>query len=245
MKILISNDDGVDSKGIKTLANGFARIGHKIIVVAPKSQKSAFSHSLTLRKPMQYYCEHDGYDSNVEVHSIEGTPADCVKFACYMFKEKFDVVITGINDGPNLGEDILYSGTVGSATEGAINGYKAIAISLAREGAINFETAFNILKNNYEKLLTFDNVSVWNINVPDLPYDHINGVKFTRCGSVKYIDEYEKCEINGCRTYALGGKVDDVQTNDLSTDVGAVKNGWASITPLIVDRTDYEILKKL
>lgn len=248
MRILISNDDGVDAIGIKTLANALFSKGHEITVVAPNGNRSGFSHSLTVRKGMRFYKDIQGYEDGIRVFSLDGTPADCVKFSVSHFgDEAFDLVVSGINEGPNMGVDIMYSGTVGAATEGAFHGINSFAISLAtHENAINFGTCAKVLIDNMDRIIELNHKNiVWNINCPNIKFEQLKGVRFTKIGRVLYDDTYYDHDIDGYDGYILDGLPKKDQSTDLETDVGAVFGGYASITPLLVDRTNYSLLKEL
>ena len=249
MKILISNDDGYKAIGIKTIANALAKEGHEILVVAPNDNRSGFSHSLSIRKPMRLYSmpNCDGYSENVAVYALEATPADCIKFACFHFKEfKADMVVSGINDGPNLGIDTMYSGTVGAGMEGINHGIKAIAVSIATyEKPIYFDTCARFVVEKIEELYNKDKLVLWNFNVPNLPYDEVKGIKYTKIGRMFYEDCYDRSEVEGCEAYSLGGKPKLNQEDHTGTDVGAVLTDYTSITPIMCDRTCYSTLEEL
>lgn len=249
MRILVSNDDGVVARGIKTIANALYKAGHEVTVVAPSGNRSGFSHSLTVRRPMKLNRNCEGYNQGINVYSLDGTPADCVKFGCYFLRDKnFEIVVSGINDGPNLGVDTMYSGTVGAGMEGLNQGKKAVAVSLAGHySPTNFEATAKIVVDNLEKLASFSDRVLFNINCPDLPFEQIKGVVWTRIGEIFYDDSYSLSEESegDDECYILGGAPKEKQSEDIGTDCGAVNCGYASITPLKIDRTCYDVLGKL
>ncbi|MEG1520104.1 MAG: 5'/3'-nucleotidase SurE [Clostridia bacterium] len=246
MKILISNDDGIGASGLKTIANSLKRAGHDIIVVAPSGNRSGFSHSLTIRKPMRFVRDIDGFDDGISVYSLDGTPADCVKFGCYIFHdENIELVVSGINDGPNMGVDTMYSGTVGAGMEGLNQGKKAIAISVAEHSDTQFfETSARVVVENLERLAEIDDKVLFNINCPNTPYEDIKGVLFTKIGELNFENVYQLTNDDG-EFYSLDGQPRVKQSQDIETDVGAIANGYVSITPIMQDRTNHEILGRL
>lgn len=240
MKILISNDDGIHSEGLLTLAKVLSE-QHEVLVVAPSDNCSAYSHKLTIHTTVKL--EKWELGEGIRAYSLTGTPADCVKFAENVFSDfKPDVVFTGINIGENLGTDILYSGTVSAALEGAVYHHVAIALSsVPREG------------NNYEKISRFSlgildrllKVSgrgmVWNINFPMMG-EADPAYVFTKLGTQIYSDYYQPLP-NG--EYFLTGKPISHEENDEDCDVEWMKRGYITITPIVFDRTDYEKLNAL
>jgi len=176
MRILISNDDGYKADGIIQLAKSLREIA-EVIVVAPSENKSAASSSLTLGKPLK------PIQIEKNVYAIDGTPSDCVHLAlCGFIKESIDLVVTGINFGANLGDDVIYSGTVAGAIEGRFLGLPSIAMSLASWEGKHFDTAGNIAKLLVAQIdkspLAYN--TIINVNVPDIPMTEINGIKSTR-----------------------------------------------------------------
>ena len=186
MNILICNDDGIFSEGILTLANVLS-IEHNVTVVAPLSNRSGYSHSMSFFKELTV--KEEKISKNFKSYSISGTPADCVKFALYYFNGNFDIVCGGINIGNNIGTDILYSGTVSICIEASVNGYKNIALSVTEFDNINYE----ILGKN--ALLIFNALQpflsknrVWNVNIPNKEITEIKITKFiTSLGNKKRI----------------------------------------------------------
>ncbi len=245
MRILITNDDGIESEGIRVLASSMLSLG-EVFIVAPKNPQSAGSHATTLHKPLRV----EKYPINVGEKislRISGTPADCVLLAIdELIEEKIDVLVSGINNGPNLGYDIIYSGTIAGAREGAINGILSFAFSIdAFENPIysyagKFAPLFvkAVLDRGINEKIYF------NLNFPNLSEEHIKGYKFVKQGRREYINRVKIGEDPfGKEYYWIGGKLKPDTQND--TDVDAVKEGFVAITPLTLDFTDYEMLTSL
>jgi len=233
MKILISNDDGYQAKGIKQLAKSLSQ-DHDVIVVAPSENKSASSSSLTLDKPLKPI----KIDNNI--YSIDATPSDCVHLAlCGFLDEEIDLVVTGINFGPNLGDDVIYSGTVAGAIEGRFLGLPSVAISLASWECKYFETAGVIVKKLINQIshaqLSHD--TILNVNVPDVPLEDIHGFQTTRLGK-RHMSEQGIPDKDDPLLYWIGenGKEAD---NGVGTDFHAIAHNYVSVTPLQIDLTKY------
>ncbi|MFI4963563.1 MAG: 5'/3'-nucleotidase SurE, partial [Legionellales bacterium] len=179
MKILVSNDDGVIAPGIRILATELATIA-EVDVVAPDRNRSGASNSLTLRQPLRVRHLENGY------YSVEGTPTDCVHLALTGFLNPIaDMVVSGINEGGNLGDDVLYSGTVAAAMEGRNLGLPALAVSLVGENVQHYDTAALIAKRLVLQLKSnnLPSQTILNVNVPDVPIDKIKGIQVTRLGT--------------------------------------------------------------
>lgn len=235
MKILITNDDGIEAEGIKVLAS-FAKTIGDVTVVAPLKEQSGKSQSIEYRNTIKIQ-KYD-FMEGIEAYAVDSTPADCARFATLCLDTKFDLVLTGINRGYNLGNDILYSGTAAAAFEAVARGYKAIAFSTnyttfdsARE---NLEWVFDYIMDN--RLL--DCNDVYNVNIPLAP----KGIKITRKAGFYYKERFEIAE-NG--EYYQTTDFVSHHGDDLSVDVDAVMHGYISITPLTVDRTELSVYKKL
>ncbi len=235
MKALIVNDDGVRAEGIKLLVEKIYKYCDKICVVAPMSEKSAVSHSLTIRTGL--VCEKlDNIYKDVATYGLTGTPADCVAFAKDVLNIDFDTVFSGINRGYNLGDDIMYSGTVAAAREGVMNGKRGIAISCKYD---SFE-AVNCFDQIMEYLLAstlFDEKVIININIPK----YSQGIKITRQTKSTYKKTYIKKEDN--MYYSLCD-INPPLLDDEFGDVQTIKKGYISITPLTINYTDNEIYNK-
>jgi 5'-nucleotidase len=243
MRILLSNDDGVNAKGLAVLASSLAPFAD-ITVVAPERDRSAVSNSLTLDMPLRITRQDNGF------YAVSGTPADAVHLALTGYLDEHpDMIIAGINSNSNLGDDVLYSGTVAAAMEGRFLGYPAIAISMATtlpEGH-HFVTAGHIacllLKNLLAAPLPKD--TILNVNVPDLSLDQIKGIQVTRLGHRHLAENViSSVDARGKPIYWIGPAGAE-QDAGPGTDFYAVNQGYVSITPIKTDLTDYSALEPL
>jgi 5'-nucleotidase len=239
MRILISNDDGYQADGITQLAKSLSEIA-EVIVVAPCENKSAASSSLTIGKPLK------PIQIEKNIYAIDATPSDCVHLAlCGFIKESIDLVVTGINFGANLGDDVIYSGTVAGAIEGRFLGLPSIAMSLASWECNHFETAGNVAKLLVDQIYKapLANNTIINVNVPDIPMSEIKGIKSTRLGN-RHKSEPSIQDSKDPFLYWIGenGKEAD---NGEGTDFHAVSNNFVSVTPLQIDLTKYPELKQV
>jgi len=241
VRILLSNDDGVHSPGLQALYEGLSGIGD-LEVVAPDRDHSGASNALTLNRPLTVEQHPNGF------RSVDGTPTDCVHLAVNgLFKEPFDRVVSGINTHANLGDDIIYSGTVAAATEGRNLGLPAIAVSLVNEGHFHYETAARVVRVLLEgkKPLALGPRCILNVNVPDVPWEDIAGFRVTRLG---HRDRAEGAVPMTCprgkERYWIGaaGQGSDAGPG---TDFHAVRENYVSITPVHVDMTRHEALSSL
>ena len=239
MRILISNDDGYQAKGIKQLADSLSEIAD-IIIVAPNENKSAASSSLTLGKPLKpIQIEHN-------IYAIDATPSDCVHLAlCGFIRDPIDLVVTGINLGANLGDDVIYSGTVAGAIEGRFLGLPSIAISLASWECKNFETAGIIAKRLVEKIekAPLSHNTIINVNVPDVPIEEIKGIKSTRLGN-RHRSEPSIQDQKNPSLYWIGDNGQEADNGE-GTDFYAIANNFVSVTPLQIDLTKYSEVKQV
>ena len=239
MRILISNDDGYKADGIIQLAKSLSEIA-EVIVVAPSENKSAASSSLTIGKPLK------PIQIEKNVYAIDATPSDCVHLAlCGFIKESIDLVVTGINFGANLGDDVIYSGTVAGAIEGRFLGLPSIAMSLASWECNHFETAGNIAKllvNQIDKAPLAYNTII-NVNVPDIPISEIKGIRSTRLGN-RHKSEPSIQDSKDPSLYWIGENGKEADNGD-GTDFHAVSNNFVSVTPLQIDLTKYSELKQV
>ena len=242
MQILISNDDGYLAPGIQVLAQALGAIAD-VTVVAPDRNRSASSHSLTLTRPLRVTDHKNGF------LSVDGTPSDCVHLAItgLMKDTSPDMVISGINDGANMGDDVLYSGTVAAATEGRFLGFPAIAVSMGAFNPKHFESAgiavVKLVESLKNKPLKYD--TILNVNVPDLPWDEIKGFKATRLGNRhKSEDVIIEQDPRGIDIYWVGPPGPEQDSGE-GTDFYAVRSGFVSVTPLQIDLTRYESLDEL
>ncbi|MFT4059945.1 MAG: 5'/3'-nucleotidase SurE [Legionella sp.] len=241
MRVLISNDDGVHAPGINILAKELATIVD-IEVMAPDRNRSGASNSLSLTRPLKITQLENKY------YSVEGTPTDCVHLALTGFLNPvFDMVVSGINDGANLGDDILYSGTVAAAMEGRYLGLPAIAISMAGDNIQHYKTGALIAKQLVMQLSTHSlpSQTILNVNVPDLPIDQIKGLQVTRLGTRHGAEPIVKDhDPRGRLIYWIGlpGQAADAGPG---TDFCAINEGYVSITPLHLDMTNYKMFEQL
>ncbi|MDC0181218.1 5'/3'-nucleotidase SurE [Candidatus Thioglobus sp.] len=233
MRILISNDDGYKADGIIQLAKSLSEIA-EVIVVAPSGNKSAASSSLTIGKPLK------PIQVEKNIYAIDATPSDCVHLAlCGFIKESVDLVVTGINFGANLGDDVIYSGTVAGAIEGRFLGLPSIAMSLASWECNHFDTAGNIAKILVDQIdkAPLSKNTIINVNVPDIPMNEVLGIKSTRLGSRhKSAPSIQDTKDSSLFWIGENGKEAD---NDEGTDFYAVTNNYVSVTPLQIDLTKY------
>ncbi|MEG1804201.1 MAG: 5'/3'-nucleotidase SurE [Clostridia bacterium] len=247
MKILLTNDDGIQSVGLLLLAKTLSQ-KHEVYVCAPDGERSAYSHYINFHRPI--YFKQVEVEGATNSYAISGTPADCVMFAARHLKITPDVVISGPNRGANLATDIIYSGTVGASQEAVILGLKSIALSSCSYKDNHFDTCCQFIYNNLETLLKFEfKENLLNINVPNLCEEEIRGVIVARQGHRPYSDYYAEIEIDGKIGYSLEGTPHEiVDCPDLDstefTDVNAVHLGYISITPLHLDRTDYSAISQ-
>lgn len=242
LRILVSNDDGVNSEGLDALAVSLRELGD-VFVVAPDRDQSAASHSLSLHRPLR------AERISEKIFSVDGTPTDCINLAVngLLKDKKPDLVVSGINKAANLGDDITYSGTVSAAIEGTLLKIPSIAISLAARENFKFDTASYyakliakyVLKNNLPPDVLL------NVNVPNLNLNDIKGIKITKQGKRVYEEPIvEKTDPRGKAYFWIGGNelgFVDIKNSDIET----VIKGYISITPIKLDLTDYEYLEIL
>lgn len=241
MHILLSNDDGYESPGINILAKALRSIAD-ITVVAPDRDRSGASNSLTLESPIRATNVSEG------VIRVDGTPTDCVHLAITgLLKEDPDMVVSGINDGANMGDDVLYSGTVAAAMEGRFLGLPAIAISMNRHDARHFDTAAKVILKLIEQLKAEPIPSdvILNINVPDLAWEELSGIQITRLGHRHKAEPVIKEQDPRGRDIYWVGPPGGEQDAGPGTDFYAVRNGYVSITPLQVDLTRHQVINEL
>ncbi len=241
MHILISNDDGYLATGLNVLAESLLKYA-TISVVAPDKNRSAASNSLTLEMPLRAYQSENGYIR------VDGTPTDCVHLAITgLLEQEPDMVFAGINHGANMGDDVLYSGTVAAATEGRFLGLPAIAISLASNNPVHFDTAAEVaatlLKRIVNKPLPKD--TLLNVNVPDVPVSELKGYQATRLGQRHKSEPVIKSTDPRGRDIFWVGPPGSEQDAGEGTDFYAINQGYVSVTPLQLDLTRYERLDQV
>ncbi len=245
MKILVCNDDGIDSQGIWILAEALKEISD-VTVVAPRKEQSAVGHGITMQIPLRVI----DYNKNGKFfgYAVEGTPADCVKMGIRnIMKEPPDLVISGINHGSNTAINIIYSGTVSAAREAAIMDIPSIAISVTNHAATEFSLAAKVAKKLALEIVDKDLPvgTLLNVNVPDVSEDQIAGVHLTRQGKSKWDDIYEKrTDPYGKSYYWLTGNLLEVDT-EMETDQAAIRKNYISITPIHFDLTDYDTFERM
>lgn len=241
MRILISNDDGYQAPGLAALHAALSEMA-TTVVVAPDRDRSGASNSLTLEQPIRARTVANGFVR------VEGTPTDCVHLAITgLLAEEPDMVVSGINAGANMGDDVIYSGTVAAATEGRFLGYPAIAVSMASHTPRHFATAGRIAVELVERLqrhpIAAD--SILNVNVPDIPYAELQGIQATRLGHRHKAEPVVKSEDPRGRPIYWVGPAGAEQDAGPGTDFFAVRNGYVSVTPLQVDLTRHQALPEL
>lgn len=239
MRILVSNDDGYQAPGIICLAKALKEIA-EVTVVAPERDRSGASHSLTLDLPLRAAQADNGFIR------VDGTPTDCVHLAITgLLEHEPDIVVAGINEGANLGDDVLYSGTVAAAMEGRFLGLPALAISLV--GRQHYDSAARVVKHLIA-LLQEDPLpadTILNINVPDLPWESIAGFEATRLGHRHKAERIIPGTDPHGRVIYWVGPAGAEQDAGPGTDFHAVKNRYVSITPILIDLTRYSALDKV
>lgn len=247
MRILICNDDGIHFPGIVALAKAMTTLG-EVYIFAPDVERSAASNALTLGMPLR--CKEVSFEiPEVKAFSVSGTPADCAKLGLDFFDpEKPDLVVSGINKGPNMCCDIMYSGTVAAAYEGAYVEALSMAVSLNSYSAdVDYNVAADWAVKCAKKLISIDADKryVYNINVPNLPQSDIKGIKVTKMGFIEYRGGYDKrVDPYGKPYYWVNGKPVVIDKAS-ECDNNAVSDGYVSITPLTRDYTAYEMMDKL
>ncbi len=244
---MISNDDGIDSVGIHTLAKYLKEIA-EVIVVAPHKEQSAAGHSITMQNPLRVrkvYKEDELFG-----YAVDGTPADCVKMGIRnIMKEPPDLVVSGINHGSNTAINIIYSGTVSAAREAAIMDVPAMAISLTSHNAKNFDFAGKVAQKLAKMIIEnhedIPKGTLLNVNVPDISEDECAGIALTVQGKSKWDDIYEeRKDPYGRNYYWLTGNLIEAD-KEITADQAAIKNNYVSVTPIHFDLTDYQTFEKL
>ncbi|TET77508.1 MAG: 5'/3'-nucleotidase SurE [Candidatus Cloacimonadota bacterium] len=242
MRILVTNDDGFYAAGIKQLKNAL-KDDNDVYLVAPDREKSAASHSLTLNFPLRINKKGE------KAYTVDGTPTDCVLVAIHgLMKDNLpDLIISGINHGPNMGEDVTYSGTVAAAFEGTILGIKSIAVSLVGKENLTFDAAEIFIKGFVKSLNDFNLQpgTLINVNVPNLPPSKITGIAITKLGKRIYRDDIIKdVDPRGKYYYWIGGDT-PIWEKIHGTDFEAIEEGKISITPMHLDLTHYKEIENM
>lgn len=245
MRILLTNDDGIFAPGLAALHAGLRDGGHELIVVAPESEQSAASHSITIADPLRTR-PYRG-DAGFEGTAVRGTPADCIKLALsVLLADPPDILISGINLGPNTGVSVIYSGTVAAAAEGTLNGIPSMAVSIdAFEGPRRWDAAAEIVR----RLTDFVHANgmpagiLLNVNIPDLPPGEIRGFAVTATAPSRFIEIFhERKRPRGGAYYWLDGEL-RITGNENGTDVDALARGYVTLAPLHFDLTAHAAME--
>ena len=244
MRVLVSNDDGVDAPGIKVLAQGLREAGHEVVTVAPDRDRSGASNSLTLDRPLRARAVDE------RTWSVVGTPTDCVHLALAgLLEVEPDIVVSGINTHANLGDDVIYSGTVAAAMEGRFLGLPAIAMSLAFNGEPqrHYDTAARVAVALTARLLVdpLPANTILNVNVPNVPFEELRGFEVTRLGHRHRAEPCIAQEDPRGRPIWWIGMAGAEQDAGPGTDFHAIRSRCVAITPIHVDLTRYQALEKV
>jgi len=243
----VVNDDGINAKGIKTIAVRLSK-NHDVTVVAPESEKSATSHSVTLFRPLRISKAEPAGLEGIPCFVIDGLPVDCAKIGImHVMKSNVDLVVSGINHGQNMGSDIIYSGTVAAALDAVIMGHRAMAVSIASHFPKNLDTAAEIAANLIDGGIYESSAEevLYNLNVPDLPLSEIKGLKVSRQGKTIYDNAVDvRSDPRGNEYIWMSGNLLENQAVD-DTDVSLVRRGFASLTPVKYDLTDKNHIEEL
>jgi len=242
MRILCTNDDGYLALGLNVLARAARSLGDEVSIVAPDREQSATSHSLTLHHPLRARRSRDG------AQMVDGTPTDCVILAVgQLLPQRPDIVLSGINHGANMGEDVLYSGTVAAAMEATVLGIPAIALSYTGRDPDEIEGWEPVITSLLKRLIRddFPEETLLSVNLPAIPPSEVKGVKITSLGRRRYSDSLTRAEDPSGKEYFWigGGSIDWTGPED--SDFMAVRQGYISVTPLHLDLTNYSLLESV
>lgn len=241
MKILLTNDDGVQGAGIWALAKAFSRRKiFELVIALPMNEQSGMAHALTVGRKVEYkQIEHNGFLA----WAIDGTPTDCVKMYLESMNEgrKIDAVISGINNGSNLATDVLYSGTVGAALEGFLHDIPSLAVSLDKDSEISFADAAEVTAEYFSSLIENEELFFHNMNFPKKYFGNFAKFKHTKLGSRDYENAFIHTVEDGKTFYEVRGKAIDIDASE-GTDIYAVNKGFVSVTPLNFDVTHHKKL---
>ena len=245
MRILLTNDDGVTSEGLLALHTALAP-DHEVVIIAPDRNWSISGHNRTMDRPIRV--NEVQLSDGTRAYSTDGSPADCVALAALGFlPEKPELVISGINHGYNLADDITYSGTVAAALEGIISEIPAIAVSADVHPIWPVEVAAGAVARLVEQVAQrgLESDILLNVNVPSLPYEEIKGVQITRLGHRVYQDKLiERLDPRGRKYYWMGG-TEVLSRHEEGTDATACEHGFVSITPIHLDLTNHRLLDRI
>ncbi len=242
LQLLLTNDDGIHARGLQLLESAAAPLG-RVEIVAPDRQQSASSHSLTLHRPLRATRLEAGR------FTIDGTPTDCVLVAVNMLLDRPpDFVLSGVNHGPNMGEDVLYSGTVAAAMEGTILGIPSVAISFVggdEERLAEFEPIVREILGFLVRRDDFPEETFFNVNIPDIPADEVRGIQVTSLGRRVYSDSLtRRLDPRGREYFWIGGG-ESRWTGREDSDFRAVRAGYVSVTPLHLDLTNFQLMQEV
>lgn len=246
MKLLLSNDDGVFASGIRVLAETLSKT-HEIIISAPDAERSGVSRSMTLFDPLRAKATKIEGLPDIPAYAVSGTPVDCVRLALGNLFPAPDIVVSGINLGPNLGTDVLYSGTVAAAHEAALLGYQAIAVSSLSYKGEYLETAARIaaMAVDYICANPMEFGTLLNINVPGIPFEELKGIKVTSACVQQYALEFVEREDPLGKKYYWPPHGRTSCSDGTDTDDRWAREGYVTITPLMYDLTDYTRLRQM
>jgi 5'-nucleotidase len=254
MRFLLTNDDGIEAPGLIALAEELEKLG-EVLVVAPEREMSGSGHAFTKRWPLRLRRVYR--DGKPFGYATSGTPADSVKLGLFLAERKVDWVVSGINDGPNLGIDLFYSGTVSGAIEGAIDGFPAVAFSLAgrsgprsdpAQARSRFAEAAAIARTLLEGLIEHKPALTrvcLNVNIPDLPREQIKGVRLAVQGLQRYDDRFLRGEDPSGEPFYWPASTLVDEDHREGSDLAASREGWITLTPLKIDLTDHELLERM
>ncbi|MCS6771505.1 MAG: 5'/3'-nucleotidase SurE [Kiritimatiellae bacterium] len=243
MIILVSNDDGIFAPGIGALYQAVRDLG-EVHVVAPHAEQSAVGHAITLYNPIK--CKPVERDGHFFGYAVGGTPADCVKLAVYaLLPRRPDLVVSGINLGPNAGISVIYSGTVSAATEGTIIGIPSVAISLATFTNPIWDTPARVARDLVPKIAKrgLPPETLLNVNVPNIPFEQLKGYRVTRMGRSRFVEVFHRrTDPRNNVYYWMDGDM-ELLGDGRGTDIRALEEGFVSLTPLWFDLTHHEVLE--
>ncbi|MBE7085950.1 MAG: 5'/3'-nucleotidase SurE [Clostridiales bacterium] len=237
MKILITNDDGIENIGIRLLASWAKKLG-EVTVVAPKVEQSAKSHAIILTGEIEI--KEVPFMDGVKAYSVDSTPADCVRYGVLGLKQKYDLVLSGINRGVNVGVDVVYSGTCGAIFEAARLGMRGIAFSAFFEGQAAAAKYFDEVYEYITKNNLLDETPIYNVNIPETS----KGIRMTYQGSEYYSDAFVPVKDKEYMYYQDGEIIPDICPDDLDRDTVAIHQGYITVTPLMTTRTDMRVFEK-
>ena len=237
MRILITNDDGINALGIRALTEWALTISDDVTVVAPKVEQSGKSHSIDFIHPLEI--KRVDLIEGVRAYTVDSTPADCIRFGVCGLLEKYDLILSGINRGVNLGDDIVYSGTAGAIFEAGRLHHNAIAFSTYPDTLDDAKKYLDEVYNYITENKLFDLNPLYNVNIPK----ESKGIKITQQGSAYFSDGFR--HIEGDMYIQTGDRIPDEHPDDLTRDTVAMEHGYISITPLDLSRTEMNVFKKL